>query len=117
MVISKPWVYIWYCLFYYRNWTKKIWVFFFLSVQKLWLFRQWKGYKSDGLKIKAQKPFFQVKKRSGIFTSDLSCEIAVRSGSAQHGCYKLKASAGKSAFKLTDSNGRIVAKVGVWFFL
>lgn len=92
-------------------------VFFFLSVQKLWLFRQWKGYKSDGLKIKAQKPFFQVKKRSGIFTSDLSCEIAVRSGSAQHGCYKLKASAGKSAFKLTDSNGRIVAKVGVWFFL
>ncbi|KAJ9173582.1 hypothetical protein P3X46_016702 [Hevea brasiliensis] len=80
------------------------------TIRKLWLFRQWKGYKSDGLKLKAQKPFFQVRKSSGIFKGNLSCEIAVRSGSAQHGCYKLEASSGKSAFKITDFNGRLVAK-------
>ncbi|KAF2313272.1 hypothetical protein GH714_010100 [Hevea brasiliensis] len=75
------------------------------TIRKLWFFRQWKGYRCDGLKLKSQKPFFQVRKSSGIFKGDLSCEIAVRSG-----CYKLEASAGKSAFKITDSNGRIVAK-------
>uniref|UniRef100_A0A2C9WCT4 Tubby C-terminal domain-containing protein n=1 Tax=Manihot esculenta TaxID=3983 RepID=A0A2C9WCT4_MANES len=80
------------------------------TIRKLWLFRQWKGYKCDGLTLNSQKPFFQVRKTSAIFKGDMSCEIVVRSGNAQDGCYKLETSAGKSAFKIKDSNGTTVAK-------
>ncbi|EEF51161.1 protein LURP-one-related 11 [Ricinus communis] len=80
------------------------------TIRKQLLFRQWKGYKSDELKSRKQKPFFQVRQSSRILKRNLSCKIAVRSGTWQDGYYKLKASAGKSAFKITDSNGGLVAK-------
>jgi hypothetical protein len=87
-------------------------VLFLQSLQKLFLFRQWKGYKSDGLKLKTQEPYFQVKRRSEIFEGDLSCQITVRSSDAQESCsYKLEALSGKLAFKITNSNGEIVAEV------
>jgi len=90
----------------------KINVPFLQSLQKLFLFRQWRGYKSDGLKLKTQEPYFQVKRRSEIFEGDLSCQITVRSSDAQESCsYKLEALSGKLAFKITNSNGEIVAEV------
>ncbi|KAJ6962445.1 protein LURP-one-related 4-like [Populus alba x Populus x berolinensis] len=79
--------------------------------KKVFLFRQWRGYKSDGLKSKPQEPYFQVKRCSEIFERDLSCQIAVRSSDAQESCYyKLEALSGKLAFKITNSNGEIVAE-------
>jgi hypothetical protein len=87
-------------------------VLFLQSLQKLFLFRQWRGYKSDGLKLKTQEPYFQVKRCSEIFEGDLSCQITVRSSDAQESCsYKLEALSGKLAFKITNSNGEIVAEV------
>ncbi|KDP25461.1 hypothetical protein JCGZ_20617 [Jatropha curcas] len=77
------------------------------TIRKLWLFRQWKGYKSDGLKLKAQKPCFQVRKNSRILKGSSSCEISIRSS---NGCYKLEASTGKSAFKIINRNGGLMAK-------
>ncbi|KAJ6946286.1 protein LURP-one-related 4-like [Populus alba x Populus x berolinensis] len=86
-------------------------VLFTILRRKLFLFRQWRGYKSDGLKSKPQEPYFQVKRCSEIFERDLSCQIAVRSSDAQESCYyKLEALSGKLAFKITNSNGEIVAE-------
>lgn len=86
-------------------------------MQKLWLFRQWKGYKCDGLKLRTQKPHFQVGKGYGIFEGDFSCQILVRSSNGQDSFYDLEALAGKSAFKITNSNGGLVAEVSFWFCL
>ncbi|XP_050228656.1 protein LURP-one-related 11-like [Mercurialis annua] len=78
------------------------------TIRKQLLFRQWKGYKNDadGLKSKSQKPFFQIRKISRILKGNLIYKIS------QDGCYyKLEASAGKSAFKITNcSNGVVIAK-------
>lgn len=81
-------------------------------MQKLWLLSEWKGYKSDEIlkKSKSQKPYFEVRKSSRIFKGSLSCKIVVNSDNQ---CYKLEATEGKSAFKITDSNGEIVAKVSL----
>ncbi|CAK7335514.1 unnamed protein product [Dovyalis caffra] len=86
-------------------------VLFTILRRKLFLFRRWRGYKSDGLKLKTQKPYFQIKRSSEIFEGDLSCQITVRSRDAQETFhYKLETLAGKLAFKVTNSNGEIVAE-------
>jgi len=86
-------------------------------MQKLFFFRQWRGYKSDGLKLRNQEPYFQAKSTE-IFQGNLSCRITVRSSEApdQRCHYKLESLAGKLAFKITNSNGEIVAEVSFWFF-
>ncbi|KAJ6415216.1 hypothetical protein OIU84_004077 [Salix udensis] len=85
-------------------------VLFTILTRKLFLSRRWRGYESDGLKLRDQKPYFQVQ-NTEIFQGNLSCRITVRSREAPESChYKLEALAGKLAFKITSSNGEIVAE-------
>ncbi|KAG5223380.1 protein LURP-one-related [Salix suchowensis] len=85
-------------------------VLFTILTRKLFLSRRWRGYTSDGLKSRNQKPYFQVQ-NTEIFQGNLSCRITVRSTEAPESChYKLEALAGKLAFKITSGNGEIVAK-------
>lgn len=86
-------------------------VLFTILRRKLFFFRQWRGYKSDGLKLRNQEPYFQAKSTE-IFQGNLSCRITVRSSEApdQRCHYKLESLAGKLAFKITNSNGEIVAE-------
>ncbi|KAJ6703605.1 BINDING PROTEIN putative-RELATED [Salix viminalis] len=93
-------------------------VLFTILTRKLFLSRRWRGYKSDGfLKLRNQKPYFQVQ-NTEIFQGNLSCRITVRSREAPESChYKLEALAGKLAFKITSSNGEIVAEVRILLIL
>ncbi|KAJ4712085.1 Protein LURP-one-related like [Melia azedarach] len=74
----------------------------FTILRRLWLFGRRKVYKGDYSKLNKEKPKFQVTKRG---------RVILRSENAEATCYKLKASAGKSAlFKIIDSRGGIVAE-------
>ncbi|KAG6781050.1 hypothetical protein POTOM_012181 [Populus tomentosa] len=86
-------------------------VLFTILRRKLFFFRQWRGYKSNGLKLRNQEPYFQAK-NTEIFQGNLSCRITVRSSEApdQRSHYRLESLAGKLAFKITNSNGEIVAE-------
>ncbi|KAJ6347468.1 hypothetical protein OIU76_004029 [Salix suchowensis] len=93
-------------------------VLFTIHTRKLFLSRRWRGYKSDGLKLRNQRPYFQVQ-NTEIFQGSLSCRITVRSREApDQSChYKLEALAGKLAFKITSGNGEIVAVVRILLIL
>ncbi|XP_061988558.1 protein LURP-one-related 11-like [Rosa rugosa] len=82
-------------------------VLFTLCEHKMGVFTRWKGYAADGT-----KPMFRVRKSCrSIFGNEESSSYKVTMGS-DSSFYSLKSlSAGKSAaFRITDSNGRVVAE-------
>ncbi|KAF5729981.1 Protein LURP-one-related 11 [Tripterygium wilfordii] len=68
------------------------------------LFRRWDGYKCSN-----PKPSIEVKRSRRMFR-DLSYQVLLRSDNGQTSYYRLEALSGKSAFKITDNNGVIVAE-------
>lgn len=74
----------------------------------------WEGYKSNGLMSKHDKPLFQVKKSCKIIGKDFSCKVGMKSNdNIQEGIcwFRLEWSAGKSALRIIDNQGRLVAEV------
>ena len=83
-------------------------------MQKLHVFGRWEGYKwsSTGSKGKSQKPWFQVRKNCRIVGSGgSSCKVTVRPNEAQSNSYRIQTLDGKSALKIVDSHGGLVAEV------
>ncbi|GMN32215.1 hypothetical protein TIFTF001_003562 [Ficus carica] len=80
--------------------------------KNLWVFRRWEGYKSNDLGSNNDKPFFQVRKSYSVLGKDVSCKVSLRSCNnvQQLSCYRLKGSAGKSALRIIDNQGRLVAE-------
>ena len=89
-----------------------------ISVQKLYVCGRWEGYKcSNGSKMDKQiKPCFQVRKHWRFLGSggSSSCEVTVRPNEAQSAdsChYRIEEYAGKSTFRIVDSEGGVMAEV------
>ncbi|BFG31695.1 hypothetical protein CerSpe_179690 [Prunus speciosa] len=81
---------------------------FTLCEMKMCVFPSWKGYKSSG--VNNNKPWFQVRKscRSIFGKKGFSYKVTMRSDSS---CYRLESLSGKSSeFRVTDSNGGVVAE-------
>ncbi|RVW16360.1 Protein LURP-one-related 4 [Vitis vinifera] len=86
-------------------------VLFTILQRKLRVFGRWEGYKSNGSKGNNQKPWFQVRKNCRILGGGSSCQVTVRPNEAQSYCYRIQGLTGKSAFKIVDSQGGLVAEV------
>lgn len=82
-----------------------------MFLQKLSVIQKWEGYESNGSKSNGDKPLFQVRKGCKVFGKDLSCKIAVKSDNGQAVYYRLEGLAGKSALRIIDSEGKLVAEV------
>lgn len=82
---------------------------FVIILQKLLAFGGWDGYRcSDSYNINEEKPWFQVKKCYRLF-GDLGCQVTV-------GCdkYSIVRLAGKTAFRIENIDGDIVAEVSTF---
>ncbi|BFG31697.1 hypothetical protein CerSpe_179710 [Prunus speciosa] len=79
---------------------------FTVCEKKMCFFPSWKGYKNNG----ANKPLFQVRKscRSILGKKGFAHKVTMRSDGS---CYRLEGLSGKSSeFRITDSNGGVVAE-------
>ncbi|EXB37382.1 Protein LURP-one-related 11 [Morus notabilis] len=90
-------------------------VLFTILRKKIGVFRRWEGYKSNGLDSNNDKPFFQVRKSCSVnLGKDFSCKVTLRSNDMNNfealSCYKLEGSPGKSALRIIDNQGRLVAE-------
>ncbi|GMN32212.1 hypothetical protein TIFTF001_003560 [Ficus carica] len=87
-------------------------VLFTILGKKMWVFRRWEGYKSNDLDSNNDKPFFQVRKSCNVLGKDFSCKVSLRSHNnvQELSCYRLEGSAGKSALRIIDNQGRLIAE-------
>ncbi|KAL5551729.1 hypothetical protein UlMin_001905 [Ulmus minor] len=75
-------------------------VLFTILRKKMWGFCRWEGYRSNSLDSNVDdKPLFRVNK---------SCNFL-----GKESCYRLESSAGKSALRILDNHGRLVAEAKV----
>ncbi|XP_022737987.1 protein LURP-one-related 4-like [Durio zibethinus] len=91
-------------------------VLFTILRKKQWFFRRWVGDRCNDLNLNTdEKLQFQVRKNlRNILKGDLSCQVIMicfdNIGQASS-CYRIKGlEAGKSAFKITDDNGKVAAE-------
>ncbi|XP_030501599.2 protein LURP-one-related 4 [Cannabis sativa] len=102
-------------------------VLFTILRKKMWVFRKWEGYKS-GNKITTEKPLFQVRKNCRVlnFGGGFSCKVTFKyndddddddddddnnnNNNNQVIDYRLEGSAGKSALRILDGQGGLVAE-------
>ncbi|KAJ4832029.1 hypothetical protein Tsubulata_010277, partial [Turnera subulata] len=70
-----------------------------------------RGYRCDASsQVKNLKPFFRVKQNLGLWGEDLSCTVTLQSNNGHANSYRLESFAGKSAFKVVNSQGEVVAE-------
>ncbi|XP_077230750.1 protein LURP-one-related 11-like [Tasmannia lanceolata] len=86
-------------------------VLFTILRKKLRLFGRWEGYKSNGSKMEQEKPWFKVRKPCRILKGDPPCQVTVGWNKDRPDCYRIEGLAGKSACKIVDKAGRLVAEV------
>jgi hypothetical protein len=81
-------------------------LFFVIILQKLLAFGGWDGYRCSDSYINEKKPWFQVKKCYRMLKGDLGFQVTV-------GCdkYWIVRLAGKTAFRIVNIEGDIVAEV------
>ncbi|ONK62954.1 uncharacterized protein A4U43_C07F9850 [Asparagus officinalis] len=77
------------------------------------VFGQWEGYRSDGLTVEEQVPWFRVQKTSRILKRDHHFEATVtyENGNNNLSCYKILGSPRKTEYKIIDRQGKPVAEV------
>ncbi|OMO58668.1 Initiation factor 2B-related protein [Corchorus olitorius] len=85
-------------------------VLFTILKKNQWFFRRWVGDRYNDLNLNTEKFHFQVRKSlRNIVKGDLSCQVICVNG--QTSCYRVKGlAAGKSAFQITEENGKLVAE-------
>ncbi|PON86431.1 LURP1-related protein domain containing protein [Trema orientale] len=87
-------------------------VLFTILRKKMWVFSHWEGYKSNGLDSNNDdKPLFQVRKNCRVHLGkDFSCKVTLRYNNNQASYYRLEGSAGKSALRIVDGQGGLLAE-------
>ncbi|XP_062119557.1 protein LURP-one-related 4-like [Humulus lupulus] len=99
-------------------------VLFTILRKKMWVFRKWEGYKSISNKNNGlledlsnnnkEKPLFRVTKNCRVLSlrGGFSCKVALKydDNNNQAIDYRLEGSAGKSALRILDGQGGLVAE-------
>ncbi|XVF51516.1 hypothetical protein PTKIN_Ptkin04bG0191100 [Pterospermum kingtungense] len=94
-------------------------VLFTILRKNQWFFRSWVwvGDRCNDSSLNSQELRFQVRKSlRSIFNGDLSCQVIIIScdsiGHGQATCYRIESleAAGKSAFRITQDNGKLAAE-------
>lgn len=85
--------------------------------QRIWFLCDWEGYKEeDGVNTEERKPFFRMKKVLRFFSRKLSCDVKLCGDESQESfCYRFEGFWGKTAFRIFDSRGGLVAEVRLLF--
>ncbi|XP_077240892.1 protein LURP-one-related 11-like [Tasmannia lanceolata] len=86
-------------------------VLFTIIRKKLGVFGHWEGYKSNGSKQEQEKPWFRVRKPCRILKGNSPCKVTVAWDKNHTDYYRIEGFAGKSACKIVDHAGRLVAEV------
>ncbi|XP_059661759.1 protein LURP-one-related 4-like [Cornus florida] len=88
-------------------------LFSILQKKKLGIFGYWVGYKWSGCKVKKEsRPCLKVRKDWRILRRDMSCDVRLGCDEAKASCsYRIVGLAGKSTFKIMDTNNQLVAEV------
>ncbi|XP_059643251.1 protein LURP-one-related 4-like [Cornus florida] len=87
-------------------------VLYSIQRKKLQVFGCWDGYKWIGSKANKERPWFQVRRNRRIFRGDTTCCVTLGStDEAKSSSFTIVALPGRSAFKITDYDGRLVAEV------
>ncbi|XP_074325501.1 protein LURP-one-related 11-like [Apium graveolens] len=84
-------------------------VLFSMFQKKLFGFGQWNGYRTD-VQVKNDKPYFEVHNTSKVLKRK-ETEYHVNMGCDGTSFYKIKGMVGKSEFKITDKQERVLAEV------
>ncbi|XWS61798.1 hypothetical protein CRYUN_Cryun07bG0156300 [Craigia yunnanensis] len=85
----------------------------FTILRKNWFFRRWVGNRCNDLNLNTEKLQFQVRKNlRNILKGDLSCQVIIIGCDSigQASYYRIKSLADKSAFKITEDNGKLAAE-------
>uniref|UniRef100_A0A1D1Z190 Protein LURP-one-related 11 n=1 Tax=Anthurium amnicola TaxID=1678845 RepID=A0A1D1Z190_9ARAE len=83
-------------------------LFKILRRKKLHVLGRWEGYRCSGSEEQLN-PSFRVKKPVRIFSRDAPCEVTVFD--ADSCCYRIDGVVCKSAYKITDVRGELVAEM------
>ncbi|XP_022157656.1 protein LURP-one-related 4-like [Momordica charantia] len=80
--------------------------------KRIWFLCDWEGYKEEnGVNTEERKPFFRMKKVLRFFSRKLSCDVKLRGDESQESfCYRFEGFWGKTAFRIFDSRGGLVAE-------
>ncbi|XVE57855.1 hypothetical protein DITRI_Ditri04bG0123900 [Diplodiscus trichospermus] len=89
-------------------------VLFTILRKNQWFSRKWVGDRCNDSNLNTEKQQFQVRKNlRNIRKGDISCEVIIigcdNMGQASS-CYIIKSLAGKSAFRITEDNGKLAAE-------
>ncbi|KAG5248811.1 hypothetical protein OIU76_004497 [Salix suchowensis] len=71
----------------------------------------WEGYRCGGSEIDRTKPGFQVRKTLRFLGGDSPCKITVGSDKNQPCQYRIESWTSKSAYKIVDNRGALIAEV------
>ncbi|KAL0393522.1 UNVERIFIED_CONTAM: protein LURP-one-related 4 [Sesamum latifolium] len=86
-------------------------VLFTISRKKLPVFGCWEGFKWIGnSRVGRERPWFQVRRTHPILSKDVSCIVNLKSDENIGSCYRIIGLEGKSALKIIDFSGQIVAE-------
>ncbi|XP_022732845.1 protein LURP-one-related 4-like [Durio zibethinus] len=88
-------------------------VLFTIQRKNQWFFRRWVGDRCNDFDLNTEKLHFQVRKSlRNILKRDLSCQVIIIGcdNIGQASCYRIKSLPGKSAFKITEENGKLAAE-------
>ncbi|KAK6263088.1 hypothetical protein QUC31_008904 [Theobroma cacao] len=87
-------------------------VLFTILRKNQWFFKRWVGDRSNDLNLNSEKLQFEVRKNfRNILKGNLSCQvIIICCDNGQASCYTITGMAGKSAFKITQGNGKLAAE-------
>lgn len=101
-----------YCCVHLKHWFSSLVIFCFLW-QRIWFLCDWEGFKEeDEVNTEERKPFFRVKKVLRLFSKKLSCDVKICGDESQASlCYRFEGFWGKTAFRILDSRGGLVAEV------
>ncbi|PHT32282.1 hypothetical protein CQW23_28619 [Capsicum baccatum] len=83
-------------------------VLFSIKKEKLRLLGRWSGYLSGGFK---GKPWFQVRRNWKFSRGNVSCNVNLGCEKSFESCYKIQQIDKKSAFRVSNNVGQLVAEV------
>lgn len=76
------------------------------------VFGHWDGYKWNDTNANKKIPSFQVRKNRSVLKGGIcTCVVSLGSNGAETSFYEIRGSPEKSAFKITSTDGMVVAEV------
>ncbi|XP_022969857.1 protein LURP-one-related 4-like isoform X1 [Cucurbita maxima] len=84
---------------------------FTLRQKRIWFLCDWEGYKDGGVNTEEIKPFFRVKRVLRFFSKKLRCDVKLCGGESRPSFgYRFEGIWGRTAFRILDSHGGLVAE-------